>query len=82
MPHDNSSHFDTFCHDYREIICLELLQNWVQIPYLRILLSDQFQKKIRISTGGHWWTQIQVLLIEKGLPDQQNQGFMRVGSGQ
>ena len=67
MPHNNSSHFDTFGHDYWEIICLELWQNWVSTPDWTILFSEQFQKKIIIFTGGHWWTQIQILLIRKGL---------------
>ena len=50
LPHDNSSHFDFFGHDYWEIICLEHWQNWVLIPYLTILFSEQFQKKIIIFT--------------------------------
>ena len=56
MPHNNSSHFDTFGHDYWEIICLELWQNWVSTPDLTILFSEQFQKKIVIFTGENWWT--------------------------
>ena len=46
MPHKNSSHFGTFGHGYWEIIYLELWKNWVWIPYLTIVFSDQFQKKI------------------------------------
>ena len=75
MPHDNSSHFDTFGHDYWEIIYLELWQNWVSTPYLTILFSEQFKKKIIIFIGESWWTQIDVFLIGKGLPDMHNHEF-------
>ena len=34
-----------------------------------------FRKKIRTITGGPWWTQIKVVLIQKGLLDNQNPGF-------
>ena len=34
-----------------------------------------FRKKIRTLTGGPWWTQIKVALIQKGLLDNQNPGF-------
>ena len=34
-----------------------------------------FRKKIRTITGGPWWTQIKVVLIQKGLLDDQNPGF-------
>ena len=33
------------------------------------------EKKIRTITGGPWWTQIKVVLIQKGLLDNQNPGF-------
>ena len=44
-------------------------------PYLRILCSNQCKKKIRNITGGPWWTQIKVVLIQKGLLNNQNPGF-------
>ena len=33
------------------------------------------QKKIRTITGGPWWTKIKVILIQKGLLDNQNPDF-------
>ena len=72
---NNSHHFDTFDYIYWEIICLELCQNWVKTPYMTILFSEQFQKKIWICTCGKRWTQIHVFLIGKGLSDMQNHNF-------
>ena len=74
-PVDSSCLFDAFSNIHCEIICLELLQNWVLTPYLRILCSNQFQKKIRTITGGSWWTQIKIVLIQKGQLDNQNPNF-------
>ena len=39
------------------------------------LQKPGFKKKIRTITGGPWWTQIKVALIQKGLLDNQNPGF-------
>ena len=70
MPLNDSYHFDTFDHNYWEINCLELCQNWVETPYLTILFSEQFQKKnLETWICGKKWTQIHVLHVGKGLPD-------------
>jgi len=74
-PVDNSCLFDAFSNMYCEIICFELWQNWVLTPYLIILCSNQYQKKVRTITGGSWWTQIKVVLIQKGQLDNQNPNF-------
>ena len=42
---------------------------------LDIYVVTNFRKKIRTITGGPWWTQIKVALIQKGLLDNQNPGF-------
>ena len=75
-PVDNYCIVDAFGHIFCEIICFELWQNWVLTPQLRILCNNQFQKKNhRTITGGPWWTQIKVVLIQKGLLDHQNPDF-------
>ena len=66
MPHNNSGHFDSFDHDLSDKVYA--LNIGKISPYLRILLSDQFQKK-KSELPVLWWTQIQVFLIGKGLPD-------------
>ena len=72
---NNLSHFDTFGYNDCEIIHPRFCQYWVLSPYLTILFSEQFQKKIIIFTGENWWTQIHVFLIRKGLTDMQNLDF-------
>ena len=75
IPHNNLSHFDTFGHGDWYIKCLEHWQNWVLIPYLTILSREQFKEKIIIFIGENWWTEIDVFLIGKGLPDMHNHEF-------
>ena len=54
-PLNNSYHFNTFDHNYWEIICLELWQNWVETTYLTILCDEQFQKKVDPNSCFPYW---------------------------
>ena len=40
------------------------------MPYMKIIFSEQFQKKTY-----NWWKQIHVFLIGKGLPNMHNHEF-------
>ena len=46
---------------------------WLHIWEFYVVTN--FRKKIRTITGGPWWTQIKVILIQKGLLDNRNPGF-------
>ena len=59
-----------------KLYALNFEQNWVLTPCLRILCSNQFQKKNhRTITGGPWWTQIKVVHIQKGVLGNKNPCF-------
>ena len=47
----------------------------VFLEFSNMYVVTNVRKKIRTITGGPWWTQIKVALIQKGLLDNQNPGF-------
>ena len=48
--------------------------NWL-LHIWEFYIVINFRKKIRTITGGPWWTQIKVALIQKGLLNNQNPSF-------
>ena len=61
-PLNNSHHFNTFDHNYWEIICLELWQNWVETTYLTILCDEKFQKKVGPNSCFPYWEGLLLLI--------------------
>ena len=64
----------SWVHQGPPAIVLIFFWNWLLYRILKYAVTN-FRKKIRSITGGSWWTQIKVVLIQKGQLDNQHPGF-------